>query len=286
MALFDLCSKVDCHSPWREAGGFRSLRHQGSDVAVGRLSSRKGRHQCYRSTTWSVWESSGIIAGVVACLERFRMARRHTKIPQRCSGHATEVPFCLKAAEDMNGDALGRDSTRCKENEELFVEMKCLFYSVSRPNLCGLVERVSVLEAPDGERLMVIDCSKPDESCSKYLEELLADVTGDDFMVLKCSSCIVEFIGGGKPCKRVSVVEAKNGHQFAFKDRGLFAQSIWSADAHAFLDDYIDVFSAVCLLADAEGLDRSLPLGIAGFGGGYHWMGKVSCSPRSFGVLR
>eukprot|EP00435_Cladocopium_sp_Y103_P014543 s153_g3.t1 len=129
------------------------------------------------------------------------------------------------------------------------IEVECLFYAITRRSASDY-ERVAVVLGPRDVRLMFIDWSAPVNPCSWPVEPALPL---QEPLRVECSSYV--FTWPSDLCLRRSQVrlpDLPGMEPLEFQDRGAFAQSMYSPGEGPWLDDYVDVFAAVCLMGEAE----------------------------------
>ncbi|CAJ1443297.1 unnamed protein product [Effrenium voratum] len=137
------------------------------------------------------------------------------------------------------------------------LEVDCLFYSLTA-SAAGF-ERVAVVVVPNGTRLMFIDWSKP-------VDGALPAAMPVSPLQLRCLSYAFSWGAFGEPCVRNSEVQLPSGGVLRFHDVGAFAQSIYTPGANIWLDDYVDVLTVVCLMAEEERTNGRI--GLLGLGAG------------------
>lgn len=156
----------------------------------------------------------------------------------------------------MSGDAI--DAVDHGED----IEVECLFYAITRRSNSDY-ERVAVVLGPQDVRLMFIDWSAPQNPCS-WPEPALPL---QEPVRVECLSYVFTWPDLCLRRSKVRLPDLPNMEPLEFQDRGAFAQSMYSPGAGPWLDDYVDVFAAVCLMAE-DGEPVAGRLGLVGLGAG------------------
>ncbi|CAL1131257.1 unnamed protein product [Cladocopium goreaui] len=179
----------------------------------------------------------GKISGVSCGLRGLRRRVNHAS-----TQGAAAASKCRKRRRErcqMSGDAI--DAVDHGED----IEVECLFYAITRRSNSDY-ERVAVVLGPQDVRLMFIDWSAPQNPCS-WREPALPL---QEPVRVECLSYVFTWPDLCLRRSKVRLPDLPNMEPLEFQDRGAFAQSMYSPGAGPWLDDYVDVFAAVCLMAE------------------------------------
>eukprot|EP00439_Symbiodinium_sp_Y106_P024674 s5783_g3.t1 len=252
-----------------------------------------------RATVPYDWCRRGSIGAIVACTARCRLTWR---------GPSDSLLRC----HQQSGEILRQQEDAIEMDEA--VQVPCLFYGLKRD--ADGVERVSVVEVSDGERLMFIDRGPPKVGEPVFTAEAVVSCKSYHFVWRNDHEC--------QSCIRRAVIDMDDGHKIVYEDPGrqtlsfpffrlraegfmeyghwqfigylrAFAQSIFrSSSSSVFLDDYVDIFAVLGLLAgkEAQGSDLRPPLklnaspftgddsaAVPGFGELHRSKGQITATP-------
>eukprot|EP00930_Biecheleria_cincta_P051334 TRINITY_DN36505_c0_g1_i1.p1 TRINITY_DN36505_c0_g1~~TRINITY_DN36505_c0_g1_i1.p1 ORF type:complete len:355 (-),score=43.88 TRINITY_DN36505_c0_g1_i1:206-1270(-) len=164
-----------------------------------------------------------------------------------------------------------RPKTKCSRQQPSEgagkLRVPCLYFGFSLKQQGGghaVCEHVAVVEMTDGTRLLLLDTSLP-----QNIDDVDRSSFGHGIVEPECLSYTFTWNSIDEPSQRTAVVRLKDGSKIVFSDTGSFAQSIYTPHEQGpLLDEYLDAFAALALLAEAGTRPGVRRFGIAGLGAG------------------